>query len=244
MSMEEFGALRDAMVTNTFDDGHGFVFSTPEEAKLFKYFISQSQGWNIIVDGLNLGYKIAKYQPATTSKKAMSFKVCASLLFCTFEVINTYTARPVWWREWISDSYCSLKPLCSGMGEVVPARTSPTLLPPSPRTVLSLSCFKVLQCINCRDWHFKAPSCSIHLSTATASFTTHLSTTFEPSVPGRSLYTVFDVLKFNSWIIWTCWFSVICSCNWALSAIVSLESPYFSQSTSVFIYYQALVCQL
>ena len=49
------------------------------------------------------------------------------------------------------DSYCSLKPLCSGMGEVVPAHTSPTLLPPSPRTVLSLSCFKVLHCINCRD---------------------------------------------------------------------------------------------
>ena len=49
------------------------------------------------------------------------------------------------------DSYCSLKPLCSGMGEVVPARTSLTLLPPSPRTVLSLYCFKVSQCINCRD---------------------------------------------------------------------------------------------
>ena len=49
------------------------------------------------------------------------------------------------------DSYCSLKPLCSDMGEVVPARTSPALLPPSPRTVLSLSSFKVLQCINCRD---------------------------------------------------------------------------------------------
>ena len=45
------------------------------------------------------------------------------------------------------DSYCSLKPLCSGMREVVPARTSPTLHPPSPRTVLSLSCFKVSQCI-------------------------------------------------------------------------------------------------
>ena len=53
------------------------------------------------------------------------------------------------------DSYCSLKPLCSGMGGVVPARTSPTLLPPSPCTVLPLSCFKVSQCINCRDWHFK-----------------------------------------------------------------------------------------
>ena len=49
------------------------------------------------------------------------------------------------------DSYCSLKPLCSGMGEVVPARTSPTLPPPSLRTVLSLSCFKVSQCINCHD---------------------------------------------------------------------------------------------
>ena len=48
------------------------------------------------------------------------------------------------------DSYCSLKPLCLGMGEVVPARTSPTLLPPSPRTVLSLSSFIVLQCINYR----------------------------------------------------------------------------------------------
>ena len=49
------------------------------------------------------------------------------------------------------DSYCSLKPLWSGMGEVVPARTLLTLLPPSPRIVLSLSCIKVLQCINCRD---------------------------------------------------------------------------------------------
>ena len=54
------------------------------------------------------------------------------------------------------DSYCSLKSLGSGMGEVVPARTSPTLLHPSPRTVLSLSCFKVSQCINCRDWHCKS----------------------------------------------------------------------------------------
>ena len=54
------------------------------------------------------------------------------------------------------DSHCSLKPLCSGMGEVVPARTSPALLPPSPRTVLSLSCFKVLQCISCRDWQCKS----------------------------------------------------------------------------------------
>ena len=36
-------------------------------------------------------------------------------------------------------SYCSLKPLRSGMGEVVPARTSPTLHPPFPPTVYQLS---------------------------------------------------------------------------------------------------------
>ena len=40
---------------------------------------------------------------------------------------------------WKFTSYCSLKPLWSGMGEVVPARTSPTLHPPSPPTVHQLS---------------------------------------------------------------------------------------------------------
>ena len=41
------------------------------------------------------------------------------------------------------DSYCSLKALCSGMGEVVPARTSPTLLPYS----LALCChYPVSKC--------------------------------------------------------------------------------------------------
>ena len=40
---------------------------------------------------------------------------------------------------WKLTSYCSLKPLWSGMGEAVPARTSPTLHPPFPPTVLKLS---------------------------------------------------------------------------------------------------------
>ena len=40
---------------------------------------------------------------------------------------------------WKFTSYCSLKPLWSGMGEVVPACTSPTLHPPSPPTVHQLS---------------------------------------------------------------------------------------------------------
>ena len=74
---------------------------------------------------------------------------------------SCYTAGPSAGVSGSLDSYCSLKPLClkplcSGMGEVVPARTSPTLPPPSPRTVLSLSFFKVLQCINCHDWHCKS----------------------------------------------------------------------------------------
>ena len=75
-----------------------------------------------------------------------------SCTLCVFSFLLTLTLPgPSAGVSGSLDSYCSLKPLCSGMGEVVPARTSPTLLPPSPRTVLSLSCFKVSQCINCRD---------------------------------------------------------------------------------------------
>ena len=40
---------------------------------------------------------------------------------------------------WKFTSYGSLKPLWSGMGEVVPARTSPTIHPPFPLTVHQLS---------------------------------------------------------------------------------------------------------
>ena len=40
---------------------------------------------------------------------------------------------------WKCTSCCSLNPLWSGMREVVPARTSPTLHPPSPPTVRQLS---------------------------------------------------------------------------------------------------------
>ena len=53
----------------------------------------------------------------------------------TLKVLNFWTFTSTW-SGWNFDSYCSLKPLCSGIGEVVPARTLPTLPPPSPRTVL------------------------------------------------------------------------------------------------------------
>ena len=66
-------------------------------------------------------------------KTEWKFHCCTMILNLVFfpwiKVINTYTARPGCWSGWISDSYCGIKPLCSGMGEVVPARTSPTLLP-------------------------------------------------------------------------------------------------------------------
>ena len=52
-----------------------------------------------------------------------------SFLLLTLKVLNF----------WKFTSYCSLKPLWSGMGEVVPARTSPTLHPPFPLTVHQLS---------------------------------------------------------------------------------------------------------
>ena len=50
------------------------------------------------------------------------------------DMLNPYSA------EFLKlTSYCRLKLLWSGMGEVVPARTSPTLHPPSPPTVHQLS---------------------------------------------------------------------------------------------------------
>ena len=46
---------------------------------------------------------------------------------------------------WKFTCYCSLKPLWSGMGEVVPACTSPTLHPPSPPTVHQLLWLSLLE---------------------------------------------------------------------------------------------------
>ena len=67
-------------------------------------------------------------------------KILNSILSNVFH--ETYLALKVlnFWKftskrcGWLC--YCSLKPLWSGVGEVPPARTSPTLHPPSPSTVL------------------------------------------------------------------------------------------------------------
>ena len=53
----------------------------------------------------------------------------------TLKVLNFW--KFTWkWSEWISGRYCNSKPVWSGMREVVPARTSLTLHPPSPPIVL------------------------------------------------------------------------------------------------------------
>ena len=50
----------------------------------------------------------------------------------------------------ISDSYCSLNPLWLGMEEVVPVRTSLTIHPPSPPTVLQFDLCYNQMCSNYR----------------------------------------------------------------------------------------------
>ena len=59
--------------------------------------------------------------------KVQYISVC--LLKLALEILNflQFTQK---WSGWISDSYCSSKPLWSGTGEVVMARTSPTPHPP------------------------------------------------------------------------------------------------------------------
>ena len=59
-------------------------------------------------------------------------------IFCWINCMLFWLTRKVL-NFWKFTGYCSLKPLWSGMGEVVPARTSPTLHPPSPPTVHQLS---------------------------------------------------------------------------------------------------------
>ena len=66
-------------------------------------------------------------------------------------------------------SYCSLKPLWSGMGEVVPARTSPTLHPPIPSHCASIVVTstvrvkRVCTCLFCISFSLFSLFTSVHL---------------------------------------------------------------------------------
>ena len=68
-----------------------------------------------------------------------SWEFSSYLCLCRYKwyLISPLTLKVL--NFWKFTSYCSLKPLRSGMGEVVAAHTSPTLHPPSPPTVHQLS---------------------------------------------------------------------------------------------------------
>ena len=79
-------------------------------------------------------------------KMDLNSKICmvVGLIICynsiwktSIRLIKLLTLKVL--NFWKHTSYCKLKPLWSGMGEVVPARTSPTLHPPSLPTVHKLS---------------------------------------------------------------------------------------------------------
>ena len=65
--------------------------------------------------------------------------LCSDIFSWPLPSPNKHTLTLKVLNFWKFTSYCSLKPIWSGMGEVVPARTSPTLHPPSPPTVHQLS---------------------------------------------------------------------------------------------------------
>ena len=85
--------------------------------------------------GVQQNYKLCAISTGLYFFQIVSRVYCLCFLLFAYKVL-IFWKFTLKWTWWISYSYCSLKPLWSGMGEVVPARTSPTLHPPSPPTVL------------------------------------------------------------------------------------------------------------
>ena len=91
--------------------------------------ISEHNPWGTIQKNQCHNIGIFKIMPRGCVQQFISPQKMIKPLPLTLKVLNF----------WKLTSYCSLKPLWSGMGEVVPARTSPTLHPPFPPTVHQLS---------------------------------------------------------------------------------------------------------
>ena len=130
---------------------HCLYFTTDSRCPLLKRWIDryckqtgQKPRWQYLlwVSILNISNNIYRYIQITSSFKLVLTK-CKRLVNLAFYLNKDY----IWVTKltlkvlnfWKFTSYCSLKPLWSGMGEVVPARTSPTIHPPSPPTVHQLS---------------------------------------------------------------------------------------------------------
>ena len=99
--------------------------------------------WEMVINDHCLGSVIDAYYCSNSCMELSSTEATYSFTspvhrhcFSPYCNINPWSAKFLNFTGWISDSYCSFKSLWSGMGEVVPAHTSPTLHPPSPPTVL------------------------------------------------------------------------------------------------------------
>ena len=79
--------------------------------------------------------KVLESLEASKDSCVLQWQTTASIFWTKNEQILTLKVL----NFWKFTSYCSLKPLWSGMGEVVLARTLPTLHPPSPPSVHQLS---------------------------------------------------------------------------------------------------------
>ena len=76
----------------------------------------------------------AKNKNKLNTSEFQKLRMCLWWQFNTSLPVLTFKALNFWkftyeWSGWTSNSYCILKPLRSGMGEVVLARTLPTLHP-------------------------------------------------------------------------------------------------------------------
>ena len=91
--------------------------------------VKHVRAFNIIP---NTTWSNATYKKTTKCSKLIDIS-------STWNIISSMQLTLNVLNFWKLTSYCSLKPLWSGMGEVVPARTSPTLYPRPPPTVHQLS---------------------------------------------------------------------------------------------------------
>ena len=86
-------------------------------------------------------FSIVPPTPVPRPPQMVQFNKEQNTIACNLYTINkhTHTLTLKVLNFWKFTSYCSLKPLRSGMGEVVPVRTLPAQHPPSPFTVHQLS---------------------------------------------------------------------------------------------------------
>ena len=92
----------------------------------------------LISERWSLNWKVAMKRKVVLFQEGYSKRHDKFSAFCYRQTTAVHTLSLKVLNFWKFTSYCSLKPLWSGMGEVMPARTSPTLHPPSPSHCASI----------------------------------------------------------------------------------------------------------